>query len=181
MIDRTELPDTMGLMWYDPEKRSITTKKKAVYRKIEYSPELLLYIIFSRLDSDRYPFFGDKTEYFKAFLEGKRECRDLGRDVSSKLIQENARLEQEVASAKRFESNRQEYKRLLEVMSRYGIIGWSGDSRVKALDKALSNGGAVDLSRIKNDLQRTINYIDLVEKTVAEAAENKGEDATWTD
>ena len=181
MIDRTELPDSMGLMWYDPEKRSITTKKKAIYRKIDYSPELLLYIIFSRLDSDRYPFFGDKTEYFKAFLEGKRECRDLGRDVSSKLIQENARLEQEVASAKRFESNRQEYKRLLEVMSRYGIIGWSGDSRVKALDKALSNGGAVDLSKIKNDLQRTINYIDLVEKTVAEAAKNKGEDATWTD
>ena len=62
MIERTELPESVGLMYYDPEKKTITTKKKAIYRKIQYSPDLLLYIIYSRLDSDRYPFYSEKQE-----------------------------------------------------------------------------------------------------------------------
>ncbi len=47
MIERTELPESVGLMYYDPEKKTITTRKKAIFRKIEYSPEMLIYIIFS--------------------------------------------------------------------------------------------------------------------------------------
>lgn len=78
MIERTELPESVGLMYYDPEKKTITTRKKAIFRKIEYSPELLLYIIFSRLDSDRYPFFSTKQEYFKEYLA--RKCPE---DISS--------------------------------------------------------------------------------------------------
>lgn len=68
MIDRTELPESIGLMYYDPEKKTLTTRKRAIYRKIEYSPELLLYIIFSRLDSDRIPFFSDRRQYFEAYV-----------------------------------------------------------------------------------------------------------------
>ena len=62
IIDRTEIPESVGLMYYDVDKKTISTKKKAIFRKIEYSPEMLLYIIFSRLSSDRYPFFSDKQE-----------------------------------------------------------------------------------------------------------------------
>lgn len=65
MIDRTELPESIGLMYYDPEKKTITTRKRAIYRKIEYTPELLLYIIFSRLDSDRIPFFSRPAGIFR--------------------------------------------------------------------------------------------------------------------
>lgn len=42
MIERTELPESVGLMYYDPEKKTITTRKKAIFRKIEYSPENLV-------------------------------------------------------------------------------------------------------------------------------------------
>ena len=73
MIDRTELPESIGLMYYDPEKKTLTTRKRAIYRKIEYTPELLLYIIFSRLDSDRIPFFSDRRAYFEAYAAGKTE------------------------------------------------------------------------------------------------------------
>ena len=38
----------------------------------------MLYIIFSRLDSDRYPFFSTKQEYFKEYLA--RKCPE---DISS--------------------------------------------------------------------------------------------------
>lgn len=82
MIDRTELPESIGLMYYDPEKKTITTRKRAIYRKIEYTPELLLYIIFSRLDSDRIPFFSDRRAYFEAYAAGKTENRDLARAVN---------------------------------------------------------------------------------------------------
>lgn len=67
MIDRTELPESVGLMYYDPDKKTITTRKKALFRKIEYSPELLLYIIYTRLDPDRIPFFSNKAEYFREY------------------------------------------------------------------------------------------------------------------
>lgn len=96
MIDRTELPESIGLMYYDPEKKTITTRKRAIYRKIEYTPELLLYIIFSRLDSDRIPFFSDRRAYFEAYAAGKTENRDLARAVNSRIVADNARMEREL-------------------------------------------------------------------------------------
>ena len=95
MIDRTELPESIGLMYYDPEKKTLTTRKRAIYRKIEYSPELLLYIIFSRLDSDRIPFFSDRRQYFEAYVAGKTENRDLAREVKARIVADNARMERE--------------------------------------------------------------------------------------
>lgn len=158
MIDRTELPESVGLMYYDPEKKTIITRKKAIFRKIEYSPEMLLYIIFSRLDSDRYPFFSDKQEYFEAYLAGKYDNRVLAHAIKTKLVKENSRLEQELEHLRGFEKQYEAYKAIMEVLHNHGIWGFRGKDVGEELDKALSSKCPNDISHIRKNLE------DLVER-----------------
>lgn len=162
MIDRTELPESVGLMYYDREKKTITTKKKAIYRKIEYTPDLLLYIIYSRLDSDRYPFFSEKQEYFKAYLEGKAENRSIGRHMKSKLLEENIRLERELESVRGFQEKYEEHKAIMEVLRKHNVWGW-GKTYAENLDKALSRTVPDDVTEIRRSLEIVVNRLKRME------------------
>lgn len=163
MIERTELPESVGLMYYDQEKKTITTKKKAIYRKIEYSPEMLLYIIYSRMDSDRYPFFSDKREYYTAYLEGKRDNRDLGRAIKTKLVEENIRLERELESVRGFQQQLDTYREIKRVLERHHIYGWRGDIAAE-LDKALNRKCPEDISSIRVTLEGVVSRLERMEE-----------------
>lgn len=163
MIDRTELPESVGLMYYDPEKKTITTRKKAIFRKIEYSPEMLLYIIFSRLDSDRYPFFSDKQEYFEAYLAGKYDNRVLAHAIKTKLVKENSRLEQELEHLRGFEKQYEAYKAIMEVLHNHGIWGFRGKDVGEELDKALSSKCPNDISHIRKNLEGIVERLRWME------------------
>ena len=169
MIDRTELPESVGLMYYDPEKRTITTRKKAIYRKIEYSPELLLYIIYTRLSPDRIPFFSEKREYFEEYVAGKRRASQLGRSVSSKLVQENQRLEAELQRVAEFKSRSDNYRAIMEVLRKHGIWGWNSGEIAKDLDQALSRKPAEDVADIRRDLENITRRLRQMEETEATA------------
>lgn len=163
MIDRTELPESVGLMYYDPEKKTITTRKKAIFRKIEYSPEMLLYIIFSRLDSDRYPFFSDKQEYFEAYLAGKSDSRVLAHAIKTKLVKENSRLEQELEHLRGFEKQYEAYKAIMEVLHNHGIFGFSAKDIGEELDKALSSKCPNDIHHIRKNLEGIVDRLRRME------------------
>lgn len=164
MIDRTELPESVGLMYYDPEKETITTRKKAIFRKIEYSPEMLLYIIFSRLDSDRYPFFSDKREYFEAYLAGKNDNRVLSHAVRTKIVQDKARLENELEHLRAFERQYEAYKVLMKVLRNHGILGCRGKGIADELDKALSRSCPDDISEIRKSMERMVDRLKRMEE-----------------
>lgn len=165
MIDRTELPESVGLMYYDPDKKAITTRKKAIYRKIEYTPEMLLYIIFSRLDSDRYPFFSGKQEYFREYVEGKRRCKDLAYSVRSKLISDNAKLENELEKVRYFQQQRDVFLAMKEVCNKHNIYGFGRDEHlVRELDKALSRSPTEDVKDIRESLERVVNKLKAIEE-----------------
>lgn len=164
MIDRAELPDNIGLMYYDPEKRTITTRKKAIYRKIEYTPNLLLYIIFSRLESDRYPFFSDTREYFEAYLEGKVDNRVLGSKVKSKLIEENARLERALEEVSYYQRERENYVAIQKVLQKHHIYGFRAGEVAENLDKALSRRCPEDISSILNSLKNVVWRLERLEE-----------------
>jgi hypothetical protein len=172
MIDRKELPESVGLMYYDPEKRTITTKKKAIYRKIEYSPDLLLYVIYSRLDSDRIPFYSDRREYFEAYLQEKKDNRDLARRVKTKLVQENARMEREIEETSYFKRQQAEYKAIKKVLGDHGICGWRRGGIEKELDEALSRTCPEDVGRIREELERIVERMKRMEEQ-KEAADNE--------
>lgn len=164
MIARTEIPESVGLMYYDHEKKTIATKKKAVYRKIEYSPEMLLYIIYSRLNSDRYPFFSDKREYYMAYIEGKRDNRELGHAIKTKLVEENIRLEQELETMKGFREQYKEYRAIRDVLNKHHIYGWRSNIAAE-LDKALTRKCPEDISDIRNSLECIVNRLERMEQT----------------
>ncbi len=65
MVQRQEVEENIGLMWYNPETGALTTKKKAVWRNIEIDALMLLYVIMYRLDSDRLPFYSSQAEYWR--------------------------------------------------------------------------------------------------------------------
>lgn len=163
MIERTELPESVGLMYYDPEKKTLTTRKKAIYRKIEYSPDLLLYIIYSRLDSDRYPFFDSKREYFEEYVAGKKNCKDLGRMVSSRMAQENQALIRESENLSYFRKQYDIHRSIMCVLEDHGIYAWRGDQVAKDLDKRLSQTCPEDISSILVTLEGCVERIKKME------------------
>lgn len=164
MIDRTEVPESVGLMYYNPDTKAITTKKKAIYRKIEYSPDMLLYIIYSRLDSDRYPFFSDKREYYKAYIDGKRDNRELGRAIKTKLVEDNIRMEKELEEISGFRQSLDTYKAIQQVLEKHHIYGWRRGIATE-LDKALSRKCPEDISSIREGLQRMVERLERIEVT----------------
>ena len=151
-------------MYYDHDKRTITTKKKAIYRKIEYSPEMLLYITYSRLDRDRYPFFSGKWEYYTAYLEGKRDNRDLGRAIKTKLVEENIRLERELETMRGFREQYQAYRAIRDVLKKHHIYGWRSDIAAE-LDKVLTRKCPGDISSIRSSLEGIVNRLERMEET----------------
>lgn len=162
MIDRAELPESIGLMYYDPDKKAITTRKKAIYRKIEYTPEMLLYIIFSRLESDRYPFFSSKQEYFEAYLAGKHDNRMLASAIRTKLVEENVRLEREVEKLERFSRQFEEYRIIKAVLDKHMIWGY-GEEMGKRLDKALSSKCPDNITDICRQAERLAERLRAIE------------------
>ena len=128
LIQREETPLEIGLIWYSLDKKTLTTKKKPPPRKIEVSAEMLQYIIYSRLEPDRLPFYSSQAEYYRDWLENKRDNRSLGYAVKSKMISEITRLEEELKRSKRFGRGgceRETYDALINVMKDNGLPDWS--------------------------------------------------------
>lgn len=153
LVQRQELEENIGLIWYNPKSGSLTTKKKAVYRDIEIDAAMLLYIIMNRLENDRIPFYSKKAEYFKDWLANKINNRELAWHVKSKLLEEIQKL--------KFEDNdRAEYKKFLEVMQKHGLNTWHNPA--ENLDEALSRPYPRKLDDAFEQLEaalRTINEV----------------------
>ena len=168
MIDRTELPESVGLMYYDPAKKTITTKKKAIFRKIEYSPDLLLYIIYSRLDSDRYPFFDSKKAYFEEYVAQKRNSKDLAYSVKTRLVQENAELIRQVEALSHFREEYDRHRAIMKVLDKYNIWAFRGADYAEALDKRLSRTVPEDISSVRKTLEGCVERIKRMEQSTEE-------------
>lgn len=158
MVQRQEIEENIGLIWYNPATGGLTTKKKAIHRNIEISSDMLLYIIMNRLDSDRLPFTSDKTEFWKEWLNNKISNRKLGYQVRSKLLDQIRELEQENRRYERFKEERDEYNKLLEVMKKHGLNTLYNVA--ETLDTALSRPYPVELDTVLNQLQVAVKEID---------------------
>lgn len=173
MIERTELPESVGLMYYDPEKKTLTTKKKAIYREITYSPDLLLYIIYSRLDSDRYPFFDSKREYFEEYVAQKKNSKNLAYSVKTRLVQENADLINQVEAIRHFQQEYERHRAIMKVLEKYHIWGFHGETLAEALDKRLSRTVPEDISSVRNTLENVVERLKRMEAATADTREEE--------
>lgn len=85
LVKKEELPDHVGLIYFNPDTKGLRTVKKALYRQIEEPVGVYKYIIFSRLEEDRIPFYNDRAEYCKDYLEDKVVKSAIG--VDNELLQ----------------------------------------------------------------------------------------------
>ena len=164
MVSRTELPESVGLMYYYPDKKTLITKKKAIYRKIEYSPDMLRYIIYSRLDSDRIPFFSDRKGYFEAYVAEKMDCRYLGNKVRSKLVSDNADMKRRLDELQTFEEAKESYNAIRQILHKHKIWGLRAGGLAHELDEALSRTCQEDISSIRKTLEVTVERIKRMEE-----------------
>ena len=95
LIMPPELPDAVGLYWATPSGKLKQVRKPMLRPMQELPTWLLYYVVISRLDPDRHPFFSSSREYIAAFVDDKAGRRTLGRKFHTRLVEDMARLSQE--------------------------------------------------------------------------------------
>lgn len=89
LIDKSELPDEAGLIWCTPNGHKLMTKKKSPYTKREIPENFYRSVIMSRLGQnvERRHSREERAETWRQWLERKITCRELGHQVSRKILQ----------------------------------------------------------------------------------------------
>ena len=141
MIKPEELPPEVGLIYYNPDKDCLSTKRKALHRFVEMSLDMFYYLVISRTDPDRHPFFSDRREYLEAWLQEKEARDNLGKHVKNKMatvIKNNEELWAKV-SRKNSELSAEvkQFEAVKNILQKHGINchRWAIE---KDLDEALS-------------------------------------------
>lgn len=167
LIAPEELPDEVGLIYYNPQKDCISTKRKAPFRVIEIPWEMLYYLVISRLDSHKHPFFSSTRDFLMAWVQDKTERQELARKVGSKMVKRIMELEEQVIYLKRdlysYENELKKFQRVKEIMKKHGISIWHME---EDLEKSLSRGMPPRLVDNLKRISREVN--DLVSIVQAE-------------
>jgi hypothetical protein len=159
MIEPEELPEDIGLIYYNVEKESLYTKRKAAYRDIEISADMLYYILMSKVDSDRHPFFSTQREKFEAYIQDKVSRDSLSYSVKSKLLDELKEMEKQLREANRFKKDAQKFKLILPILRGAGIDTWWSEKMLEDLRAALSGSFSPQAARIVNNLKNEIGRL----------------------
>jgi hypothetical protein len=160
LINKNELPENVGLMYYNPEKESLLTKKKAMYRGIEEPIGIYKYILFSRLENDRLPFYENRAEYARDYIKDKDEKRRLGNMFGTKLTEDLVAAQSELDSLRSRTNDLELLKEIQEIIRKHKINFYGRTSLLEELDKALTKKYPEEFDFVKNNLNYALNIID---------------------
>lgn len=159
LIQREELTEEVGLIWYYPDTGALVTKRPAKYRLIELSADLLYYILISRTESDRHPFFSSRREEIEAYVKDKSTRLNLAREFKGKLFDEITALREKVRgleSELRFGGTKHEQlKKIKEAAEKAGInvrYSWWPDDVAEMLVQGMHPDMKRAIERIKRDV-----------------------------
>jgi len=107
LIDPSEVAESTGLMWVSKTGTRLYTKKKAPHRDVVIDNDIFYYILMWRARVTRENAGQDATQYWRQWLDNKRDDQALGYEVSRKIQQlysdnvtkvktENRRLAREI-------------------------------------------------------------------------------------
>jgi len=167
LIKPEELPPEVGLVYYNPEKDCLSTKRKALHRMIEMSLDMFYYLVISRTDPDRHPFFSDQKEYLEAWVQNKNEGRSLGSLVGSKMAKQNEDLRNQIKTLESDIKSKEEKLKQLDVieniLQKQGVSFYRWDVAEK-LEEALSNkmppGFANSIQLISQEASRLLKKLN---------------------
>ena len=171
MIKKEELSDDVGLLYYNPETCEINprAKKKASWREIEDPLRMYQYIVYSQLDPDRMPFYSDKKEFAKAYLENKESSYRLGQALGTKLAKEISRLRYANERADDYERTRLLEDKLLNFMYDHGeYISYYGKTTDQYVDEIIMQLQKITDKGIDAKLHRSLSRIVDEAKTIKE-------------
>lgn len=176
LITKDEIPENVGLIYYYPETDHLRTKRKALYRDIEEPVGVYKYIIFSRLDQDRIPFYEKRAEFARDYLNDKDEKRRLGTAFGSKLAAD-LREAQEKLRAMENSVDDVEFARAVEKLLRKHNVGWrwhgKDEELLKRLDEALSSSYPKELDGIENRLQMALDELVVIRERYTKKEEKE--------
>lgn len=144
LIDKSELPDGVGL-YYVKDNGTIRTVVKPRFYAVTPDSSFLLYIIMNRLNSDKFPFFSDKYGYYKQWLEAKKIKEIVGKEVSNELTKSIREHERNI---KNYNDNKKdvdetvsELKKIADDLNKHGfnVSTWSSSYLVNSLRALMNN------------------------------------------
>lgn len=175
LIKKDELPENVGLIYYDPEKETLRTVKKALFRQIEEPVGVYKYIIYSRLEQDRIPFYEDRAEYARSYIEDKSEKRKLGRSFGGKLANDLVEAQMRLAMLEKTEDRLHLLDEFISIMKKHNVgrYCWKDNELPAELDKALQNHYPEGLDDVCKDLQRLVDRMDRIKKDCTTVSEDE--------
>ena len=141
LIKKDELPENVGLIYYNPDSSTLRTVKKSLYRQIDEPVGVYKYIIFSRLDEDRIPFYEDRAKYAKDYLEDKVDKKYIGSRLGTKLSQDLQDAENRLYALHGKEKELEAWKKVKRVLDNKNLLPWrwyDNDDWIKELEDKLS-------------------------------------------
>jgi len=146
LIKKHEVDDRCGLIYYnDKVENGLRIMKKALFRDVQFPPEMATYIIMNKIDSDRIPFYSTKEEYWRDWLLKKISTRRLSMIIKSQLVKRLADAEENI--------NTDVEKSSLEKL--LGEYGWSNYYRLLGLLRKLKSENITDTNQIDSLLENT--------------------------
>ena len=164
MIQREELPESIGLVWYDTETGGVKAKKRAVYRNIEISSEMLMHIFFSHMQSDRTPFCSSRDEYARRYIEGRADQRWIGHELGSKMARDMSEMQQKLDRYARGSKDPARLEALEKVLWDNGIHAFNTDDLAKELDLALKKAYPPRLDWLIDCLKRDVMSLEQIKQ-----------------
>lgn len=164
LISKEEIPENVGLIYYYPETDHLRTKRKALYRDIEEPVGVYKYIIFSRFDQERLPFYEDRAEYARDYLNDKREKRKLGASFGSKMAADLRAAQEKLSTVENCVDD-VEFAQAVEKLLEKHNIGWRwkggehDEQLLKQLDAALGSSYPKELERVERNIKYAMDEL----------------------
>lgn len=162
-IAKEEIPENVGLIYYYPDTTVLRTKRKALYREIEEPIGVYKYIIFSRFDQDRIPFYEKRAEYARDYLNDKDEKRQLGAAFGSKMAKDLREAQEKLSNMQNTETDVKFAKAVEELLEKHNIgRRWHGrndEELINKMDEALSSSYPRELANVERRLQGALDEL----------------------
>lgn len=158
LITPDELSDGVGLIVYNLDNKSLRAIRRPVFQDNPLSAKVLLYLVMSRLDQERHPFFSDTREYFEGMVNDRKDKIMLGDKVRSRLNSDNKLLRIALADVKRdltlYKNSHDRLKDILDWLRKRQFSTYNNESLLAQLGKML------DRSSEKVSIRQALNIIE---------------------
>lgn len=168
LIKKEEIAEGCGLIYVYPETFAMRRVVKAQFREIGHPVEILLYALFWKEKSNRYPFFNDRAEYFEAWLKNRELNWQLGDKVSKAIREELDKLRNVQYKNEQLEKDLVSFNKLKELLRQESCRFYDDTEMLKEVTKRLRvtvpNDFLRSLKNIQEDSGRLISRLTSSEK-----------------